>query len=68
MLALGPLIPADAAPVLLGLVAAACCVRIVRNISLRLVTVVVRASSFTYVGSGALGDTAGAANANALAP
>jgi len=68
MLVLGLLIPTDAAPVLLGLVAAACCVRIVCNILLRLVTVVVRASSFTYVRSSALGDMAGAANANVLAP
>ena len=68
MLVLGLLIPLDMAPVLLGLVTAACCIRIVYNISLRLVTVVVRASSFTCVGLGALGDTAGAANTNTLVP
>jgi len=68
MLALSPLIPTDMAPVLLGLVATAYCIRIVCNILLRLVTVVVRASNFTSIGSGAPGDVAGAVNTDALAP
>jgi len=67
-LVLGLLIPADVASVFLGLVTAACCMRIIRNISLRLVTIVVRASSFTCIRSGALGDVAGTTNADALAP
>jgi len=54
--------------VLLGLVTTACYIRIVCNILLRLVTVVVRASSFTCVRLGAPGDVAGAANTDALVP